>query len=58
MPELAPHRVDMAIFEHFKALANNRTAVIVSHRFSTVRMAARRACWAVPPSAAPRQASR
>jgi len=32
---------EVAMFERFKALANNRTAIIISHRFSTVRMADR-----------------
>lgn len=32
---------EVALFERFKALANNRTAIIISHRFSTVRMADR-----------------
>jgi ATP-binding cassette subfamily B protein len=32
---------EVAMFERFKALAKNRTAIIISHRFSTVRMADR-----------------
>ena len=27
------------IFEHFRALTKNRIAILISHRFSTVRMA-------------------
>jgi len=32
---------EVALFERFRALAKDRTAVIISHRFSTVRMADR-----------------
>ncbi|MEW5739801.1 MAG: ABC transporter ATP-binding protein [Myxococcota bacterium] len=32
---------EVALFERFKALAKDRTAIIISHRFSTVRMADR-----------------
>jgi ATP-binding cassette subfamily B protein len=32
---------EVALFERFKLLAKNRTAIIISHRFSTVRMADR-----------------
>jgi len=32
---------EVALFERFRALAANRTAIIISHRFSTVRMADR-----------------
>ncbi len=32
---------EVALFERFRALAKDRTAIIISHRFSTVRMADR-----------------
>lgn len=32
---------EVALFERFKALSKDRTAIIISHRFSTVRMADR-----------------
>jgi ABC-type multidrug transport system fused ATPase/permease subunit len=32
---------EVALFERFKTLAKDRTAIIISHRFSTVRMADR-----------------
>lgn len=32
---------EVRLFERFKALAKDRTAIIISHRFSTVRMADR-----------------
>jgi ATP-binding cassette subfamily B protein len=32
---------EVALFERFRALARDRTAIIISHRFSTVRMADR-----------------
>jgi ATP-binding cassette subfamily B protein len=32
---------EVALFERFKALAKDRAAIIISHRFSTVRMADR-----------------
>lgn len=32
---------EVALFERFRRLAKNRTAIIISHRFSTVRMADR-----------------
>lgn len=32
---------EVALFERFRALSANRTAIIISHRFSTVRMADR-----------------
>jgi ATP-binding cassette subfamily B protein len=30
---------EAVIFEHFRALTSNRIAILISHRFSTVRMA-------------------
>ena len=32
---------EVALFERFRVLAKDRTAIIISHRFSTVRMADR-----------------
>ncbi len=34
-------RSEFEVFQRFKELSNNRTAVLISHRFSTVRMADR-----------------
>jgi ATP-binding cassette, subfamily B, bacterial len=30
---------EATIFEHFRSLTQNRVAILISHRFSTVRMA-------------------
>ena len=30
---------DAAVFEHFRDIARSRIAIVISHRFSTVRMA-------------------
>jgi len=32
-------RIDAKIYEHFRKLTKNRIAILISHRFSTVRMA-------------------
>ena len=32
---------EATIFEHFRKLTDNRIAILISHRFSTVRMADR-----------------
>ncbi len=32
-------RAEAEIFEHFRALARGRVTILISHRFSTVRMA-------------------
>jgi ATP-binding cassette subfamily B protein len=32
-------RAEADIFEHFRALARGRITILISHRFSTVRMA-------------------
>jgi ATP-binding cassette subfamily B protein len=34
-------RAEHAVFERFRQLARGRTAILISHRFSTVRMADR-----------------
>ena len=39
--ELSRLGCEVALFERFRALAKDRTAIIISHRFSTVRMADR-----------------
>ncbi|SFN66379.1 hypothetical protein SAMN05216289_1441, partial [Dokdonella immobilis] len=37
---LPVHRhVESGVFEHFRALSTNRIVILISHRFSTVRMA-------------------
>jgi ATP-binding cassette subfamily B protein len=34
-------RAEYEVFERFRALAHGRTAILISHRFSTVRLADR-----------------